>query len=224
MRINHWPLAERPREKILNIGAKHLTDAELLAIFIRTGIRGKTALDLARELLIEFGGLKKVLNASPQIFYKKPGMGKAKFATFKAALELGRRYLEENIETGEKIANSQITKRFLSNRLQSYAHEVFACLFLDTQNRVLGFEELFQGTLNESHVYPREVVKRCLAHNAGKIIFAHNHPSGDPTPSQADRELTRSLKESLALVDIQVIDHIVVGSKECVSFAELGLL
>lgn len=224
MTITNWPLTERPREKLLNLGAKYLTDAELLAIFIRTGIRGKTALDIARELLSEFGDLKKLLNAAPAVFYQKPGLGKAKYAFLKAAIELGRRYLEENLQTGEIIANSQTTKRFLSSRLGSYTHEVFACLFLDIQNRVLSFEELFQGTLHETNVYPREVIKRCLAHNAAKIILAHNHPSGNPAPSTADQQLTRLLKESLALVDIQVIDHIVIGKKDCISFAEAGLI
>lgn len=224
MTINTWPLAERPREKLLNFGAKYLTDAELLAIFIHTGIRGKTALDLARDLLNDFGDLKKLLNASPSTFYQKPGMGKAKFALFKAALELGRRFSEENLEKGETITNSDVTKRFLLGRLSHYPHEVFACLFLNTQNQVLGFEELFHGTLHEANIYPREVIKRCLEHNAAKIILAHNHPSGNPAPSQADAEITRLLKESLALIDIQVIDHIVVGNKESISFAEVGLL
>lgn len=224
MTINNWPLAERPREKLLNLGAKYLTDAELLAIFIGSGIRGKTALDLARELLSEFGDLKKLLDVQPHLFYQKRGMGKAKLAMFKAALELGRRYLAENLEKGETIANSQVTKRFLASRLRGYQHEVFACLYLDTQNRVLGFEELFEGTLHEANIYPREVVKRCLAHNAAKIILAHNHPSGNPHPSQADREMTRQLKDSLTLIDIQVIDHIVVGNKDCISFAEIGLV
>lgn len=224
MTINHWPSNERPREKLLNLGAKYLSDAEILAIFLRTGTRGKTALDIARELLSEFGSLKKLLTAEPPFFYRKPGIGKAKYATLKAAIELGRRYLEEPLEMGETLKNSQMTKRFLAGRLQHYAHEVFACLFLTSQNRVICFEELFQGTLTEATVYPREVMKRCLSHNSAKIILAHNHPSGNPTPSHADQELTRVLKESLALIDIQVLDHIVIGKNDHFSFAETGLI
>lgn len=224
MTINHWPSAERPREKLLNSGAKHLSDAELLAIFFRTGIRGKTALDLARELLSELGGLKKLLNAEQHLLSQKPGIGTAKFTMLKAAIELGRRYQEENLEIGELLTNSNLTKRFLAGRLQHYTHEVFACLYLNNQNRVICFEELFHGTLNETSVYPREVVKRALANNAAKLIFAHNHPSGHATPSHADQELTRLLKESLALIDITVIDHIVIGKDEHFSFAESGLI
>lgn len=224
MTISNWPLSERPREKLLTLGPKYLSDAELLAIFLRTGIRGKTALDLARELLSEFGNLKTLLNANPQLFYQKLGIGKAKFAMLKAALELGKRYTEELIQIGETLSDSQTTKRFLASRLRNYQNEVFACLFLDNQHRLIGFEELFQGTLNEANIYPREVLKRCLAHNAAKIILSHNHPSGDPQPSQADQDVTLLLKNSLALVDIKVIDHIVIGSKESISFAEMGLL
>lgn len=224
MTITTWPLAERPREKLLTLGPKYLSDAELLAIFLRTGTRGKTAIDLARELLSEFGCLKKLLSASPQFFYQKSGIGKAKFAMLKASLELGRRYIEETIDIGETLNDSQATKRFLANRLKDYPHEVFACLFLDNRHRLICFEELFQGTLNEATVYPREVVKRCLTHNAAKIILAHNHPSGNPSPSQADQEMTLLLRDSLALVDIQVIDHIIVGIKENFSFAEMGLV
>ncbi|MHB1946539.1 MAG: RadC family protein [Gammaproteobacteria bacterium] len=224
MTITNWPVTERPREKLLNLGAKYLSDAELLAIFFRTGTRGKTALDLARELLSECGNLKKLLNAEQPFFYQKSGIGKAKFAMLKAALELGRRYHEESLEIGESITDSLRTKRFLSGRLHHYSHEVFACLFLNSQNRVICFEELFHGTLNEASVYPREVVKRALAHNAAKVILAHNHPSGDAHPSHADQELTRLLKNSLGLVDILVIDHIVIGKSEQFSFAEIGLL
>lgn len=224
MTINHWPLRERPREKLLNLGAKYLSEAELLAIFFRTGTRGKTAVDIARELLIEFGSLKKLINADPPFYFRKSGVGKAKFAMIKAAIELGRRYLEEQIEPGDKLNDSQVTKRFLASHLRDYPYEVFACLFLDSQHRVIGFEELFKGTLNEANVYPREVVKRCLSHNAAKIILTHNHPSGDPLPSQADRDITQLLKEALSLVDIQLIDHIIVGAKENFSFAETGMI
>lgn len=224
MTINKWPVTERPREKLLTLGPKYLSDAELIAIFLRTGVRGKTALDISRDLLANVGSLKKLFNAEPDFFYQQPGLGKAKLAMLKAALELGRRYLEEDLPIGEMLRNSETTKRFLSGKLKSYPHEVFACLFLNNRHGVLGFEELFHGTLTETSVYPREVVKRCLAYNAAKVILAHNHPSGNPQPSQADKDITRLLKEALAVVDIQIIDHIVVGHKENISFAELGLI
>jgi DNA repair protein RadC len=223
MTITNWPLAERPREKLLEQGSKNLTNAELIAIFLRTGTRGKTAVDIARELLMEHGSLKKIfnLNMSTQRVY---GIGKAKLAMLKAAIELGRRYLEEDIQHGELLNNSEATKRFLMHRLRDYPHEVFACLFLNNNNRIICFEELFHGTLTEANVYPREVVKRGLQHNAAKAILAHNHPSGDPTPSHADQEITQLLIEALSLVGIQVIDHVIVGDKENISFAEIGLI
>jgi DNA repair protein RadC len=223
MAITNWPEQERPREKLLTHGAKYLTDAELLAIFFNTGTRGKTALDLARELLQEFSGLRRLAQTSLTIFCAKPGMGKAKYAALQAALELGRRCTEETLVIGEKLASSEAAKSFLTKQLRYYEKEVFACLFLDTHHRLLGFEELFQGTIHEINIYPREVVKRCLAHNAAKIILAHNHPSGVTTPSQADRDLTNLLKQALMLVDIQVLDHIIVGNG-CLSLVEEGLL
>jgi DNA repair protein RadC len=222
MPITHWPENERPREKLLQFGAKHLSDAELLAIFVNTGVRGKTALDIARELLIDFGDLKKLLQSYPHELYQIPGLGKAKYALLQAALELGRRFLDHDIAPGETLHDSQHTKQFLAHQLKNYSHEVFACLFLDNHNRLICFEELFRGTLTEAMVYPREVVKRGLLHNAAKIIFAHNHPSGDPTPSQADQEITLHLKQALALVDIQLVDHIVIGHRAMVSLAEWG--
>lgn len=224
MSIIEWPENERPREKLLLHGAKHLSDAELLAIFIHTGIPGKTALDLAREWLRESGTLKHFLQLNPHEIYQKQGLGKAKCALLKAAIELGRRYLDSEIQIGECLSNSHATQRFLANHLKNHTHEVFACLYLDTQNRLLHFEELFRGTLHEASVYPREVVKHALAHNAAKVIFAHNHPSGNPEPSQADQALTRLLQQALALVEIQVIDHIIVGHKTCASLAEMRLL
>ncbi len=224
MAITNWPVEDRPREKLLLQGAKHLTDAELIAIFLQTGTRGKTALDLARELLSEFGGLKKLLAAHPTLLFQKPGMGKAKYAALRAAVELGQRYQDDALQPGELLRSSVTAKRFLVSRLGHYPHEVFACLFLDAQQRVLGFEELFRGTLRETSVYPREVVKQGLAHNAAKIILAHNHPSGNPTPSQADCDVTDILKKALELVDIKLIDHIVVSWQRSVSLADLGLL
>lgn len=224
MSITQWPLAERPREKLLQFGAKNLSDAELLAIFVNTGVRGKTALDIARDLLISFNGLKKLLQSYPHQLYQQRGLGKAKYALLQAALELGRRFLDSDMQVGETLHDSQLTKRFLAHQLKNYPHEVFACLFLDNHNRFLCFEELFHGTINEASVYPREVVKRALAHNAAKVIFAHNHPSGNATPSDADQALTQRLKQALALIDISVVDHIVIGDKETFSFAEHGLI
>lgn len=223
MTISNWPLKERPREKLLSLGAKNLSDAELLAIFLRCGIPGKTALDLARDLLTEAGSIKKLLSAEAAFYYQKKGLGKAKFAILKAAFELGRRCIEHDLEIGESLPNGAATKKFLQDKLKLYEQEVFACVFLNNQNQVLAFEEIFKGTLSEVNVYPREVIKRCLAHNAAKIILAHNHPSGNPTPSRADRELTRVLQESLNLLEIKLLDHIVVGQKECFSFLEAGL-
>jgi DNA repair protein RadC len=224
MAITNWPAEERPREKLLSHGVKHLSDAELLAIFLHTGTRGKTALDMARELLSEFGGLKKLLASPPQALLEINGFGKAKYAALKAALELGQRYLNERVKIGEKLTSSSAAKRFLASRLTDYPHEVFACLFLNSRQHVICFEELFQGTINEANVYPREVVKRALSHNAAKVILAHNHPSGNPNPSQADCEITTLLQQALALVEIQVIDHIIVGHQECISLKEAGYI
>lgn len=220
--IKHWPINQRPREKLLAEGPKSLSDTELLAIFLRTGVPGKSALDLAYQLLKEFGSLKKLLQATPQDVYQYRGIGKAKFTFIKAALELGRRCTEEPLPIGEKLNHSIQTKRFILSRLRNYSYEVFACLFLDNRHRLIAFEELFKGTLTETSVYPREVIKRGLAHNAAKIILAHNHPSGDPTPSPADHEVTHLLKKALALVDIQLIDHLIVGNQTCFSLAEIG--
>lgn len=222
MTIANWPLMERPREKLLTYGSKSLSDAELIAIFLRTGAKGKTALDIARDLLKEQGSLKKIFELDPNT--SSYGVGRAKIAMLKAAIELGRRYLEEDIHFGEELLNSKATKRFLTHRLRDYPHEVFACLFLNNQNQIICFEELFHGTLTEANVYPREVVKRSLRHNAAKAILAHNHPSGNPYPSQADQEITRLLTDALALVGVQVIDHVIIGAKENVSFAEIGLI
>lgn len=224
MTMTNWPLAERPREKLLRKGAKALSDAELLAIFLCTGTRGKTALDLARELLMKYGGLKKIAHTDVSQLFQNKGFGKAKYARLKAAIELGCRYLEEDLPVGEPLTNSNLTKRFLANRLKDYPHEVFACLFLDNHNRIICYEELFHGTINESNVYPREVVKCGLKHNAAKVILAHNHPSGNLTPSESDQEVTQLLQKALALISILVIDHVIVGGNKTLSFAEAGLL
>ena len=224
MRITDWPVAERPREKLLQLGTSVLSDAELLAIFLRTGVRGTTAVDLARGLLREFGGLRALLDASQPLFCAHHGLGPAKYSQIQAGLELARRYLRDNLTRGETLTDPTNTRNFLSARLRGYPYEVFACLFLDNRHRVIEFEELFRGTIDGASVYPREVVRRALHHNAAALILAHNHPSGIAEPSSADRALTRRLTDSLELIDVRVLDHFVVGDGEAVSFAERGLI
>ncbi|NIR29150.1 MAG: JAB domain-containing protein [Gammaproteobacteria bacterium] len=224
MAITDWPAAERPREKLLARGPAALSDAELLAIFLRTGVSGQTAIDLARTLLREFGGLRPLLEAERGRFCAARGLGPAKYVQLAACLEMGRRYLEARLTHGNALSSPADTRDYLATRLRPYPHEVFACLFLDNRHRVLAFEELFRGTIDGAAVHPREVVKRALAHNAAALILAHNHPSGVAEPSQADRALTQRLRDALALIDIRVLDHFVVGDGETVSFAERGLL
>jgi len=223
MTISQWPLAERPREKLLDKGAEALSDAELLAIFLRTGCQGVTAVDLARQLLENFGGLKPLLQASQSEFCSNKGLGNAKFAQLQAVLEMAKRHLLEQLTRGDALCSPAQTRQFLTAQLASYPHEVFACLFLDNRNRVIAFEKMFYGTIDGASVYPREVVSLALKKNAAAIIFAHNHPSGVAEPSHADEQITRRLKDALALVDIRVLDHFVIGD-EVVSFAERGLL
>jgi DNA repair protein RadC len=214
---------ERPREKLLDRGAAALSDAELLAIFLRTGTQGLTAVDLARQLLDEFGGLKPLLAAREADFCRQRGLGRAKYAQLQAVLEMARRQLFENIQRGDALCSPDDTRNYLSAELGSYPHEVFACLFLDNRHRVLTFEKLFYGTIDGASVYPREVVRRAIAHNAAAVIFAHNHPSGVAEPSAADKQITQRLKDALALIEVRVLDHMIVGD-EVVSFAERGLI
>ena len=224
MSIKDWPAQERPREKLLEQGAQALTDAELLAIFLRTGVAGKSAVDLARQLLGEFGSLRALLEADLTAFSAHLGLGPAKFSQLQAVLEMGRRHLAEGLRRDSALESPQQVRDYLKARLRHEPHEVFACLFLDTRHRVLAFEALFHGTIDGASVYPRQVVKRALAHNAAAIILTHNHPSGVAEPSQADRLLTKRLKEALALVDVRVLDHFIVGEGEPVSMAEYGWL
>ena len=223
MAISQWPMDERPREKLLDKGAEALSDAELLAIFLRTGCQGQTAVDLARQLLNEFGGLKPMLQASQPEFCRQKGLGPAKYTQLQAVLEMAKRHLFEQLVRGDALCSPQQTRQFLTAQLADYPHEVFACLFLDNRNRVIAFEKMFYGTIDGASVYPREVVRLALKKNAAAIIFAHNHPSGVAEPSHADEQITQRLKEALALVDIRVLDHFVIGD-EIVSFAERGLL
>jgi len=223
MPITDWPLEQRPREKLLLQGSASLSDAELLAIFLRTGIRGKTAVDLAHDLLNGFQGLRQLLKADQRAFCSHAGLGSAKYAQLQAVLEMSRRYLSAGMQRGDSLSSPQETRSFLSSQLRDYPHEVFAVLFLDQRHRVIQFDKMFRGTIDGASVYPREVVKKALEHNAAAVIFAHNHPSGVAEPSQADERITQRLKEALSLVDIRVLDHFVVGD-EVVSFAERGLL
>src|SRR5690349_17461536 len=222
MPISEWPVAERPREKLLAHGAHALSDAELLAIFLRTGTAGKSAVDLSRDLLTRFKGLRDLLKASSDEFCEAKGLGSAKYAQLQAVLEMARRHLHSEIERREPLKDPQATRRYLQAKMRDLPHEVFAALFLDNQHRVMNFVALASGTIDGAAVYPREVVKAALKHGAAAVIFAHNHPSGVAEPSAADRSLTDRLKAALALVDIRVLDHFVVGEGTPVSFAERG--
>lgn len=225
MPITDWPDEEKPREKLLQKGPGALSDAELLAIFLRTGIKGKTAVDLARDLLSRFGSLRGLLEADFGQFTGTPGLGSAKFALLQAVLEMSRRHLDSELRRGDALTSPTLTRRYLASTLRAYPFEVFACLLLDNQHRVIRFEELFRGTIDGASVYPREVVKLALATNAAAVILAHNHPSGIAEPSEADRQLTQKLKQALGLVDIRVLDHFIVGDGvDAYSFAEHGLI
>ncbi|WP_207061797.1 DNA repair protein RadC [Motiliproteus sp. SC1-56] len=224
MAIRDWPAAERPREKLLLQGPGALSDAELLAIFLRTGLPGMSAVDLARELVGRFGGLRDLLGASETDFCAAPGLGRAKYAQLQAVLEMGRRYLDEELRRPETFTGPAAVRRFLTSRLRHRQREVFALLLLDNQHRLIAYEEPFKGTLDCASVYPREVVRRVLAHNAAAVILAHNHPSGVAEPSAADRQITERLISALALVEVRVLDHLVVGEGPPVSFAERGWL
>lgn len=224
MSIKDWPAQERPREKLLEQGAQALTDAELLAIFLRTGVAGKSAVDLARQLLGEFGSLRALLEADLAAFSARLGLGPAKYSQLQAVLEMGRRHLAEGLKRDSALESPQQVRDYLKARLRHEPHEIFGCLFLDTRHRVLAFEALFHGTIDGASVYPRQVVKRALAHNAAAVILTHNHPSGIAEPSQADRLLTTRLKDALALVDVRVLDHFIVGDGEPLSMAEYGWL
>ncbi|MGD9660509.1 MAG: DNA repair protein RadC [Porticoccaceae bacterium] len=224
MGIKDWPEAERPREKLLQRGASALSDAELLAIFLRTGTRGMTAVDLARHLVKRFGGFGGLLSADKKTFCEARGLGEAKFVQLQAVLELARRHLGETLERGNVFTSPAAVMQYLQAQLGHRCQEIFVTLFLDTRHRLICCEELFFGTIDGASVYPREVVKRALHHNASAVIFGHNHPSGIAEPSRDDEAITRRLKEALALVDIRVLDHVVVGVGCGVSMAERGLL
>ena len=222
MSIRHWPAAERPREKLLEHGSASLSDAELLAIFLRTGVSGKSAVDLARHLITEFGSLRALLEADLRAFCRQLGLGPAKFSQLQAVLEMRRRHLAERLRRESALESPQAVRDYFKALLRHEPHEVFGCLFLDTRHRMLAFEVLFRGSIDSASVYPRQVVKRALAHNAAAVIFCHNHPSGISEPSQADRTLTRRLIQALDLIEVRVLDHFIVGDGQPLSMVERG--
>ena len=225
MAITDWPEDERPRERLLAQGAAALSDAELLALVLRVGVKGQSAVDLARTLIGHFGSLNRLFSASLAEFSAIPGMGPAKYAQLQAVLEMSRRALAEAMKQDSLLNTPDTVRDYLRLHLAGLRHEVFFALWLDAQNRLIAAEELFRGTLTQASVYPREVVKKALAHNAAAVVLAHNHPSGVAEPSSADSQLTRELKQALALVDVRVLDHfIVAGTASPLSFAERGLL
>ncbi|MFA9421296.1 MAG: DNA repair protein RadC [Gammaproteobacteria bacterium] len=223
MAITDWPMEERPREKLLLKGAPSLSDAELLAIFLRTGMPGLSAVEMSRNLLKEFGSLRRLLNASENEFCRQKGLGKAKYVQLQAVLEMAGRHLSESIKRQDCLTSPADTIAYLHSQLRDRQHEVFACVMLDNRNRVIEFREMFRGTIDGASVYPREIVKQALADNAASVILAHNHPSGVAEPSQADIRITERLKKALALVDIRVLDHVIVGD-ETLCFSERGLI
>ncbi|MGR5503348.1 RadC family protein [Vibrio sp. DNB22_10_4] len=222
MTLHQLPKDSMPREKLLSCGSHALSDAELLAIFLRTGIKGKNVIQLADDLLTEFGSLRALFSATNDEFCRHKGLGVAKYVQLQAVLEMSQRYLSETLQRGDSLNSSEHTKHYLMSILRDRQREAFYILFLDNQNRVIADEVMFEGTIDAASVYPREVVKRALEHNAAALILAHNHPSGIAEPSQADRRITRRLSDALGLVDIRVLDHFVVGDGEVVSFAERG--
>jgi DNA repair protein RadC len=222
MAIVDWPEEQRPRERLINHGAHVLSDAELLAVFLRVGVSGKSAVDLGRDMLGHFGSLNRLFGASLAEFSAMHGLGSAKYAQLQAVIELARRSIHEQLRAGETLNSPGAVREYLQLLLANRAYESFAVLFLDVKNRLIATEELFRGTLTHTSVYPREVVKAALAHNAASLILAHNHPSGSPEPSQADHTLTQALKQALALVDVRVLDHFVIAGRTVYSFAEHG--
>lgn len=224
MGIVDWPEGERPREKLLERGAAALSDAELLAIFLRVGTRGRSAVDLGRELIAHFGSLSALLHHAPGEPTAISGVGPAKWAQLKAAVELGRRALAETARVQDALSSPAAVRDYLRLLLAERPHEIFVAVFLDAQNRVIADEELFRGTLTQTSVYPREVVKAALRHNAAGVILGHNHPSGIAEPSQSDQMLTDTLKRALAMIDVRVLDHFIVGRGTACSFAERGML
>ena len=224
MAITDWPADQRPREKLMLKGAEALSDAELLAIFLRVGVVGKSAVDLARDLLVHFGSLNAIFSANAKEIATVYGMGSSKYCQLQAIFEMSRRALAEELKQKDALKSPKQVRDYLSLKLGNAPREIFMVLFLDAQNRIQAQENLFEGTLTQASVYPREVVKRALFRNAASVIFAHNHPNGIAEASQADKQLTQVLKSALNLLDIRVLDHFVVAGNDTISFAEQGLL
>lgn len=224
MAITDWPASERPREKLIEMGADTLSDAELLAIFLRVGVVGKSAVDLARDLLSQFGSLNGIFAATERELSQVHGIGTSKYVQLQAIFEMSRRALNEQLQARDVFQSPQQVRNYLVLKLGALTREVFMVLFLDAQNRLHAAEELFNGTLTQTSVYPREVVKRAIHHNAASVIFAHNHPSGVAQQSAADELITQQLKHALALIDVRVLDHFIVAGNQTLSFAERGLL
>ena len=222
LRIRDWPAEERPREKLLARGARALSDAELLALFLGSGVRGEDAVATARRLLLQAGSLRQLLELAPAAMARLRGLGPPRVCRLLAALELADRQLASRLDRGDALADPSCAGRYFAQRLRGQTREVFAALFLDSRHRALGYEELFHGSVDGAEVHPREVVRRALAHNAASVIVGHNHPSGHPEPSAADRAVTARLKQSLGLVDIRLLDHFVVADGPPVSLAERG--
>jgi DNA repair protein RadC len=224
MTIRDWPELERPREKLLARGAAALSDAELLAVFLGSGLRGQNAVELGRALLAQHGGLRGLLQRAPAELQRVRGLGAARTSRLCAALELASRHLAADLERGDALSDPQRAGHYFRHRLRDLPHEVFACLFLDARHRAIAFEELFRGTLDGAEVHPREVVRRCLTHNAAAVILGHNHPSGVADASAADRHITLRLRDALALIEVRVLDHFIVGDGPALSFAARGWL
>ena len=220
--LSHWPSEDRPREKLLKRGPQALSDSELLAIFLRTGVAGKNVIELAREMLSHFGSLKKLFAANKDDFTALKGLGEAKYVQLQACLEMSQRYLAERLTHGDAVKNPSQVKSYVQSRLVGRANEIFAVMFLDNQHRIISYEELFFGTINSSSVHPRVVVQRALAVNAAAVIVTHNHPSGVAEASISDIDITRTLKQAMTLIDVRLLDHLIVASHQVTSMAEQG--
>lgn len=222
MGINHWPEDQRPRERLIKHGAPALSDAELLSVFLRVGVKGKSAVDLGRDMISHFGSLRALFSAELPEFSQVHGLGSAKYAQLQAVLELAKRAIAEDLSNGSALSTPTAVRQYLQLQIGHKPYESFTILFLDVKNRLIKTQELFRGTLSHASVYPREVVKSALANNAASIILAHNHPSGTSAPSPADLSLTQTLVSALALVDVRVLDHFIVANNQIHSFAEHG--
>ncbi len=222
MSIKDWPEDQQPREKLIKNGAKSLTDAELLAIFLRTGVKGLSAVDLAAKLLNDFDDLNHLLAADQETFCQGHGLGMATYVQLQAILEMADRYFHTGLKKGAVFNSTDVAKRYLIQQLSQSPFEIFACIFLDNKHQMIEYEALFQGTINQSSVYPREVLRRVIKHNAAAIIIAHNHPSGHIEPSPSDEQITRKLVKVMDLIDTKILDHIIVGGGSTYSMMEHG--